>query len=460
MDYDYDLIVIGSGPGGYTAAVTAAKLGLKTAIIEKSPFPGGTCLNVGCIPSKALLSSSEHYHYASHHFAKHGIQTGSLSMDVPTMMKRKDEVVLSLRQGINFLYKSNKVTSLVGLGTLRDAHTVEVRTDDGKSTSHSSRHILIATGSVPIVLPGLEPDGDRIVTSDEAIAFDSVPESLLVIGGGAIGLELGSVWARLGSKVDVVEFFPKIAGGFDDEISKSLQKLLEKQGLTFHLNTKVQSARPENDGVTVTAMRDGKESSFHAAKVLVAVGRKPFTEGLGLEQSGVRINERGRIAVDADWRTSVDSIFAVGDVTEGPMLAHKAEAEGVAFAERLAGHAGLVNADLIPNVVYTSPEVASVGLTTEQLIAKDIPFKTGKYLFMNNGRAKAVDQTDGFVKILSHRDTDRLLGAHILASNASELIAECVAVMEFSGSAEDLARTIHAHPTMAEVIKEAAHAVA
>ncbi|MEM6821536.1 MAG: dihydrolipoyl dehydrogenase [Verrucomicrobiota bacterium] len=455
---DYDLIIIGSGPAGYVAAVHAAKLGLKTAVVEKSEYLGGTCLNVGCIPSKALLSSSEHFHYAEHGFSKHGIKIKGIEVDIPEMMKRKDKVVDSLRKGIEFLFKANKIDRINGLGSLEGANSVSVSSEDGAKT-YTTKNILLATGSVPVSLPGIDIDGTHIVTSDQAIAFDSIPKSLIIIGAGAIGLELGSVWSRLGSQVEIIEFLPKVAAGFDEEISKTLQKMFEKQGLKFHLNTKVQSVKAAKKGVSVTAMQEAKEKSFEAEKVLMAVGRKPFTEGLGLEKAGVAMTDRGRIQVDGNWKTSVDSIYAVGDVIDGPMLAHKAEAEGIAVVERMVGQAGSVNAALIPNVVYTNPEAASSGLTEEAAKEQKIPYRVGKYQFLNNGRAKAVDQTDGFVKLLAHKETDKLLGAHIIASNASELIAECVSVMEFSGSAEDLARTIHAHPTMAEVIKEAAHSL-
>ncbi len=456
---DYDLIIIGSGPGGYIAAVKATQLGMKTAVVEKSEHLGGTCLNVGCIPSKALLSSSEHFHYASHDFARHGIQLKGIDLDVPQMMKRKDDVVHSLRKGIEFLFKSNKVDRLTGTGSFKDPNTVSIVASDGKETVKTAKHIMIATGSVPVSLPGIEIDGKQIVTSDEAIAFDQVPKSMVVIGAGAIGLELGSVWARLGTKVEVVEFLPRVAAGCDLESGKTLQKLLEKQGLKFHLNTKVQAAKAAKGKVTLTAMKDGKELKLEAEKVLVAVGRKPFTDGLNLEAAGVSLTDRGRIQVDSTWKTTTDSVYAIGDVIDGPMLAHKAEAEGVAAVERMAGQAGNVNAALIPNVIYTSPEVASVGLTEEQAKEQEIPYRTGKYQFMANGRARAVDQTDGYVKLLAHQETGQLIGAHIVASNASELLAECVAVMEFSGTAEDLARIVHAHPTMSEVIKEAAHSI-
>lgn len=456
---DYDLIIIGSGPGGYVGAVKASQLGMKTAVVEKSPHLGGTCLNVGCIPSKALLSSSEHYHYAAHSFNKHGIKVEGISIDVPEMMKRKDGVVDSLRKGIEFLFKSNKVDRYNGTGSFKDANTVVITDANGAETVKTAKNILIATGSTPVDLPGIDVDGQNIVTSDHAIAFDKVPESMIVIGAGAIGLELGSVWSRLGTKVDIVEFLPRIAAGCDHESAKTLQKLLEKQGLSFHLNTKVQSAKTGKNKVTLVAMKDGKEIKLDAEKVLVAVGRKPYCEGLNLEAAGIEVTDRGRIAVDGQWKTSADSVYAIGDVIEGPMLAHKAEAEGVAAVERMAGQAGNVNTALIPNVIYTNPEVASAGLTEEQAKDQNISYKTGKHSFMANGRARAVDQTDGYVKLMACAKTDKLIGAHIVASNASELLAECVAIMEFSGTSEDLARTIHAHPTMSEVIKEAAHSI-
>jgi dihydrolipoamide dehydrogenase len=451
----YDLVIIGGGPAGYVCANHAGHLGLKVAVIEQRKNLGGTCLNVGCIPSKALLNSSEHFYYAQHRFAAHGIQASGLSVDIGAMMARKDKVVADLAKGIDFLFKKNKVERFEGTGRILSPSRVEVASPTG-TQQLDAKHIVLATGSVPIELPFLKFDGQTVVNSDQAIAFTEAPKSLLVIGAGAIGLELGSVWSRLGTKVTVVEFLPRVAAGFDAEISTALQRSLEKQGLTFHLNTKVQAAKIAKGKATVTAVKEGVEQTFEAEKVLVAVGRRPFTEGLGLEAVGVKLTERGRIAVDAGWKTSVDSIYAIGDVTDGPMLAHKAEAEGRALAERLAGKTAPFNLAAIPNVIYTAPEAASVGLTEEQLKEQGRAYRAGKWTFMANGRAKAVDQTEGFVKILADAQTDRLLGAHILSSNASELIAECVLALEFSASAEDVARTIHAHPTMAEVIREAA----
>lgn len=450
----YDLVIIGGGPAGYVCAHHAAHFGLKTAVVEQRTTLGGTCLNVGCIPSKALLHSSEHFHYARHRFQSHGIQADNLRVDIPAMMSRKDKVVADLAKGIDFLFKKHQVDRFIGTGRILSPSEVEVSAP--ASTRLSTRRIVIATGSVPVELPFLPFDGQHVVNSDHAIAFTSAPPSLLVIGAGAIGLELGSVWSRLGSQVSVLEFLPRIAAGFDPEISTGLQRSLEKQGLTFHLNTKVQAARIKDNQVHLTALKEGVEQSFSAAKVLVAVGRRPQTAGLNLEAVGVRLTDKGRIAVDTNWKTSVEGIYAIGDVTDGPMLAHKAEAEGRALAERLAGRAAPFSTETIPNVIYTSPEAASVGQTEEQLKQSGVPYRVGKWNLMANGRAKAADQTEGLAKILAHAETDRILGAHILAFNASELIAECVLAMEFKASAEDLARTIHAHPTTSEIIREAA----
>ncbi len=454
----FQLVVIGGGPGGYVAAIRAAQLGLTVALIEKSKTLGGTCLNIGCIPSKALLASTEHFHFAKERFASHGITAKGLEMDVAAMMKRKDGVVSGLTKGIDFLVKKNKIERFLGTGRLVDAKTVEV-VQEGEKTTLAAEHILLATGSVPVELPFLKFNRETVVSSDQAIAFDRVPKRLLVIGAGAIGLELGSVWSRLGSQVTVVEFLPRIAPGFDNEVAGVLQKSLTKQGITFHLNTKVESAKIEKNEVTVTASQDGKSIEFKADKVLVAVGRRPFMEGLGLEAVGVKLTPRGRIQIDDHWRTTVSSISAIGDVVEGPMLAHKAEEEGVACVEQLAGKPGHVNYALIPGVVYTSPEGAGVGLTEEEAKEKKIPYRAGKFSFQANGRAIANDTTEGFAKVLADPNTDRVLGVHLVASNASELIAEAVLLMEFGGSAEDLGRTVHAHPTMSETLKEAGLAV-
>jgi len=459
-DFDYQLVVIGSGPGGYVAAIRASQLGLKTAIVEKDKTLGGTCLNVGCIPSKALLASTEHLHFARERFAAHGIITGEIKTDLTVMMKRKSDVVGKLTSGVSFLMKKNKIEVVKGLGKLVDAHTVEVTGDDGAKKTLKAQNILLATGSVPVELPFLKFDGQRVISSDQGIALDKVPKTMLVIGAGAIGLELGSVWARLGAQVTVIEFLPRIAAiGFDAETSKILQRNLEKLGMKFELSTKIESAKVSDKGVELQGVQGDKKVSYQAEIVLVAVGRKPFTAGLDLEKAGVKLTDKGRIAVDPHWQTSVPGIYSIGDVIDGPMLAHKAHEEGVAVAERLAGKPGHVNYNIIPGIIYTAPEAASVGITEEQAKEQKIDVRVGKFAFTANGRAIASDTTEGFAKIIADAKTDRVLGAHIVASNASELIAETVLLMEYSGSSEDLARTIHAHPTMSEAVKEAALAV-
>jgi len=459
-DFDYQLVVIGSGPGGYIAAIRAAQLGLKTAIVEKDKTLGGTCLNVGCIPSKALLSSTEYLHFARERFAAHGIIAGKIEVDLATMMKRKSEVVGKLTSGVAYLMKKNKIEVVKGLGKLVDGNTVEVTGDDGAKKTLKTQNILLATGSVAVELPFLQFDGKRVISSDQGIALDKVPKTMLVIGAGAIGLELGSVWARLGAEVTVIEFLPRIAAiGFDAETSKILQRNLEKLGMKFELSTKIESARVTDTGVELQGVKGDAKVSYSAEIVLVAVGRKPFTTGLDLDKAGVKLTERGRIAVNDHWQTSVPSIYSIGDVIDGPMLAHKAHEEGVAVAERLAGKPGHVNYDVIPGVIYTAPEAAGVGITEEEANAKKIDVRVGKFVFTANGRAIAADTTDGFAKIIADAKTDRVLGAHIVAANASELIAETVLLMEYRGSAEDLARTIHAHPTMSEAVMEAALAV-
>ena len=459
-DFDYQLVVIGSGPGGYVAAIRAAQLGLKTAIVEKDKTLGGTCLNVGCIPSKALLASSEYLHFAKERFAAHGIIAGEIKLDLAAMMKRKGEVVGKLTGGVAYLMKKNKIEVVKGLGKALDGNTVEVTGEDGAKKTLKTQNILLATGSVPIELPFLKFDGKRVISSDQGIALDQVPKTMLVIGAGAIGLELGSVWARLGAEVTVIEFLPRIAAiGFDAETSKILQRNLEKLGMKFELSTKIESAKVTDKGVELQGVKGDAKVSYSAEIVLVAVGRKPFTTGLDLDKAGVKLTERGRIAVNDHWQTSVPSIYSIGDVIDGPMLAHKAHEEGVAVAERLAGKPGHVNYGIIPGVIYTAPEAASVGLTEEDAKARKLDVKIGKFVFTANGRAIAADTTEGFAKIVADAKTDKVLGAHIVASNASELIAETVLLMEFGGSSEDLARTIHAHPTMSEAVKEAALAV-
>ncbi|MDG3005160.1 dihydrolipoyl dehydrogenase [Paludisphaera mucosa] len=457
----YDLVVIGAGPGGYVAAIRAAQLGMKVACVEKADALGGTCLRIGCIPSKALLDSSELFHLAESKFAKHGIKLDNLGVDLVAMHKRKDGVVKGLTDGVAYLFKKNKITPVFGTAKLTSPTTVQVPGKDGKTVDLEAGHILLATGSEPINLPFLPFDGQTVVGSTEALAFDAVPKHLVVVGGGAIGLELGSVWRRLGAKVTVIEFLPRIVPSSDVEIGELLRKALVKQGLEFHLETKVTGAEVKPDGAVVTAQnKAGETLSFTCDKILVSVGRRAYSAGLDLEKAGVQADPKtGKVPVDAHFRTNVPTISAIGDLIAGPMLAHKAEDEGVAFAELLAGKAGHVDYDTIPNVVYTWPELASVGRTEEQLKEQGVEYKVGKSMFLANGRAKAMDETEGVVKLLADAKTDRLLGAHIVGARASDMIAELVAVMEFGGSSEDVARTSHAHPTLSEVVREAAMAV-
>ncbi len=455
---NFDLIIIGSGPGGYVAAIRGAQLGLKTALIEKDKTLGGTCLNVGCIPSKALLHSSEMYHFASHGAAIHGIGLKNLSIDIKQMMAKKEQTVNRLCGGIEQLMKANKITVFNGLGSLAGDQKVKVRTENEEHIL-SAKHILIATGSSSVELPFLKFDGKTVVSSTEAIAFEKVPGKLAVVGAGAIGLELGSVWARLGAEVTVIEFLPQIASTFDPDISKAAERLFKKQGLQFHLKTKVTGLKKSGSKHILTAEKGDEIIEFEVDKVLVAVGRRPYTEGLGLENAAITTDDKGRIPVDENFKTSATGIYAIGDVIAGPMLAHKAEEEAIACVELIAGQAGHVNYDLIPNVIYTDPEIASVGLSETDAKAKGIEVKVGKFNFAGNGRAIATDATDGFAKIIACKQTDRILGAQIISKQASELIASIVGHMEYGGSAEDLARTVHAHPTVSEAIKEAALAV-
>lgn len=451
----FDLVVIGGGPGGYVAAIRAAQLGMNVACVEKRGALGGTCLNVGCIPSKALLDSSEKFDDAKHHFADHGIGVDP-KLDLKTMMGRKDKVVLDLTKGIEGLFKKNKVTYVIGTGTIKSPTEVVV----GKETL-STKRILIATGSDVMKLPGVEIDEKKIVSSTGALALEKVPGHLVVVGGGVIGLELGSVWRRLGAKVTVVEFLDKIGGPMDGEVSKQFQRILEKQGMEFKLGAKVTAADAKGKGVVVTVepAKGGDKETIEADVVLVSIGRKPYTEGLGLDKVGVKTNERGFIPVDGHFETNVKGIYAIGDVIPGPMLAHKAEEDGVAAAENMAGQKGHVDYNLVPGVVYTWPEVANVGKTEEELKAAGVAYKAGKFPFLANSRGRAVGQVDGFVKILADAKTDRVLGVHIIGPHAGTLIAEAVAVMEFGGSSEDIARTCHAHPTLNEAVKEAGLAV-
>ena len=456
----FDLIVLGGGPAGYTGAIRAAQLGLNTAIIDKREVLGGTCLNIGCIPSKALLLSSDHFHFARHQAARHGLKFENVSFDLAQMMNRKQGVVRQLTQGLEFLMKKNKITRLFGVGQVVAPGKVALKKNNGSQDELEGKHVVLATGSVPAELPNIAIDRQTIVTSDEALAFDEVPTELVVIGAGAIGLELGSVWARLGSKVTVIEFLPRIAAFFDPDVTQTLQKALQAEGLKFHLETTVTSVALDKGKATVEATSKAKEKvQFNADKVLVAVGRKPYFDGAVAKDLGLKLTEHGRVAVDEHYRTNISGLFAIGDIIEGPMLAHKGEDEGVACVEQIAGKTGHVNYEAIPNVIYTNPEVAGVGLTEDLAKQKAIAVKVGKFPFVANGRALANDQSQGFAKILADPKTDKLLGAQIIGFGASELIPEAVSVLEFGGRAEDIGKTVHAHPTMSEAVKEAALAV-
>jgi len=455
MSDTYDLIVIGGGPGGYVAAIRGAQLGLKTACVEMRETLGGTCLNVGCIPSKALLESSHHYFRAKHEFSNHGISFSDLSFNLAEMIKRKNEVVSGMTGGVEFLFKKNKVTWLKGVGSIVKPGLVKVTAKDGIATEHSAKNIMIASGSEPISIPSAPFDHKWICDSTDALNWSSVPKHLVVVGGGVIGLEMASIWSRLGAKVTVLEALDKILGPMDRGVSMALQKIMEKEGVTFELSTLLESTLIREPLVGLTAKKDGKTVAFEADKVLVAVGRRPYTERLGLMDVGIELDMRGRIKIDSHFKTNIPGIYAIGDAVQGPMLAHKAEEEGIAAAEQIAGKAGHVNYEAIPWVVYTWPEVASVGATEEELKLKGIKFKKGQFNFRANGRAKAMGDSEGFVKVLADEKTDRLLGVHIIGANASELIGEVAVAFEFGASAEDLARSVHAHPTLAEAIKEA-----
>lgn len=456
MAESYDLVIIGAGPGGYVGAIRAAQLGMKVGVVEKRAKLGGTCLNVGCIPSKALLHSSEKYREATHGFAKHGIKA-SVELDLPTMMKRKDGVVDQLTKGVAFLFRKHKIDHLQGHGTIKAPGVVAV---DGKEVK--AKAIVIATGSESMPLPGVAVDEKRIVTSTGALELKQVPKSMVVIGAGYIGLEMGSVWSRLGAKVTVVEFLERITPGMDGEVAKQFQRVLERQGLAFRLGSKVTAAKAGAGDVTLTIepAKGGASETLTAEIVLVAIGRRPYLEGLGLDALGIVRDKRGFVQVDAHYRTNVPGIYAIGDAIPGPMLAHKAEEEGVALAEILAGQAGHVNYETVPGIVYTWPEVASVGKTEEQLEEAGIAYKAGKFPFTANSRAICNDEREGFVKILADAKTDRILGAHIVGAEAGDMIHAVVNVMEFGGAAEDLARSFHGHPTYNEAVREAALAVA
>jgi len=456
----YDLVIIGTGPGGYVCAIRAAQLGMKVAVVEKRKTHGGTCLNVGCIPSKALLHASEMFETATHDFPALGISIGKPVLDMAAMMKHKDDTVAANVNGVGFLLKKNKVEAFFGHGAITAPGKVSVTADDGAVTVLETKNIVIATGSDVAQLPGVTVDEKTIVSSTGALLLEKVPAKMVVVGAGVIGLELGSVWARLGAQVTVVEYLDRILPGMDMEVAKQFQRMLEKQGFTFMLSHKVAkvAAAPKGAQVVVEPAAGGEAQTLDADVVLVAIGRRPYTDGLGLEAVGVAM-ERGKVVIDDHFKSSVDGIYAIGDVVRGPMLAHKAEDEGMALAEILAGQHGHVNYEVIPGVVYTSPEVASVGRTEEELKAAGVAYKVGKFPFTANGRARAMRHADGFVKVLADAVTDRVLGVHILGHGAGELITEAAVLMEFGGSAEDLARTCHAHPTMSEAVKEAALAV-
>lgn len=461
MSDPFDLTVIGTGPGGYVCAIRAAQLGLKVAVVEKWPSFGGTCLNIGCIPSKALLHASEQFEEAMHNFDTLGIDIDGPRLNLPQMMGHKEDVVSANTQGVAYLFKKNKITPFIGVGRIAEAGKVVVTDQDGGTSEIITKNIVIASGSDSAPLPGIEADEERIVTSTGALSLSKVPEHLLVVGAGVIGLELGSVWARLGAKVTVVEFLDRILPGMDGEVAKQFQRMLSKQGFEFKLSTKVSGIDKSGDKLTARlepAKGEGEAQSLEADVALIAIGRRPYTEGLGLAEAGVELDERGRVKTDGHYGTNVGGIYAIGDVIAGPMLAHKAEDEGVAVAEILAGQAGHVNYGVIPGVVYTNPEIASVGKTEEELKAEGIPYKVGKFPFTANGRARAMLATQGFVKILADATTDRVLGGHIVGKNAGEMIHEIAVLMEFSGAAEDLARTCHAHPTLSEAVREAAFA--
>lgn len=456
----YDLVVIGTGPGGYVCAIKAAQLGMKVAVVEKRATFGGTCLNVGCIPSKALLHASEVFAHAKHGMEDLGVEVSGTTLNLDKMMGHKDATVKSNVDGVAFLFKKNKIDSFIGTGKIVSAGKVSVTAEDGGVQEIETKNIVIATGSDVAGIPGVpvEIDEKVIVSSTGGIALDKVPGHMVVVGGGVIGLELGSVWMRLGAKVTVVEYLDTILGGMDGEVSKQFQRILAKQGMVFNLGAKVTGVQKSETGAKVTfePVKGGEAQTIDADVVLVATGRKPFTAGLGLEEAGVVLDNRGRVEIDGHYATNVPGIYAIGDVVKGPMLAHKAEDEGVALAEILAGQHGHVNYDVIPGVVYTQPEVASVGKTEEELKAAGVAYKAGKFPFTANGRARAMQATDGFVKVLADKETDRVLGVHIIGFGAGEMIHEAAVLMEFGGSSEDLGRTCHAHPTMSEAVKEAA----
>ena len=459
MSEKFQAVVIGGGPGGYVCAIRLAQLGIKTACVESRKTLGGTCLNIGCIPSKSLLNLSENFHKAKH-LANLGIEVSRVKLNLKKMMQNKDKVVTGLTKGIEFLFKKNKVTYYKGIASFKSTNEISIIDDKKKKILINSDKIIISTGSEPVSLPGVKFDEKIIVSSTGALSLSAVPKKMVVVGGGYIGLEMGSVWSRLGAEVHVVEFLDHIIPGMDKEISKEFKKILEKQGINFHLQTKVESIKKNNKGATVsTTSKDGKKANFECDVVLISVGRKANINNLNLDVVGIALDDKKRIQTDKNFQTSIKNIYAIGDVIEGPMLAHKAEEEGIAVAEMIAGQSGHVNYDIIPGVVYTSPEVASIGKTEEQLKKINKKYKIGKFSFMANSRAKAINESEGFVKILADYTTDKVLGVHIIGSQAGEMIAEMAVAMEFGASSEDIARTCHAHPTFSEAVKEAALSV-
>ena len=455
----FQVVVIGGGPGGYVCAIRLSQLGLKTACIESRGSLGGTCLNIGCIPSKSLLNLSDEFHRVQNLSSK-GIDVGEVKLNLPKMMKNKDKAVTVLTKGVEFLLKKNKVTYLKGFGSFESKNEILIKDDKNKETKIQAEKIVIATGSLPVSLPGIEFDEKVIVSSTGVLKLDKVPKKMVVVGGGYIGLEMGSVWSRLGSEVHVVEFLDHITSGMDKEISKEFMKILKKQGINFHMQHKVEKIEKNKSGAVISTVdKEGNKKNIECDVVLVSVGRKPNTKGLNLEKVGVDLDEKSRVKTDKNFKTSQNNIYAIGDVITGPMLAHKAEDEGIAVAENIAGQSGHVNYNTIPGVIYTTPEIASIGKTEEQLIKENIKYKIGKFSFMANSRAKAIDDTEGFVKILADEKTDKVLGAHLIGPHAGELIAEIGVAMEFGASSEDIARTCHAHPTFSEAVKEAALSV-
>ena len=455
----FEVAVIGGGPGGYVCAIRLAQLGLKTACIESRGSLGGTCLNIGCIPSKSLLNLSEEFHKVKN-LSNKGIEVGEVKLNLSKMMKSKDKAVTVLTKGVEFLLKKNKVTYFKGHGSFKSKNEINIKDANNKETIISADKIVIATGSVPVSLPGIDFDEKKILSSTGALKIEQVPKKMVVVGGGYIGLEMGSVWSRLGADVHVVEFLEHITPGMDREISHEFMKILKKQGMKFHMQHKVEKIKKNNMGAIVSTVdKDGNKTDFDCDVVLISVGRKPNTNGLNIEAAGIELDDKQRIKTDKNFKTNQNNIYAIGDVIIGPMLAHKAEDEGIAVAENIAGQSGHVNYDTIPGVIYTTPEVASIGKTEEQLKEKNVDYKIGKFSFMANSRAKAIDDSEGFVKILADAKTDRVLGAHLIGPHAGELIAEIGIAMEFGASSEDIARTCHAHPTFSEAVKEAALSV-